>query len=128
MRALVVDDSRATRMILRKILESIGFEVEQAENGRVALELLQSWVPYDVPDLALVDWNMPEMNGLELIEVVRDLQDFDAMKIIMCTTETEVSQMTLAMLSGANEYVMKPFTADIIVDKMALIGLEVAAP
>ena len=128
MRALVVDDSRATRMILRKILESIGFEVEQAENGRVAFELLQSWVPYDVPDLALVDWNMPEMNGLELIEVVRDLQDFDAMKIIMCTTETEVSQMTLAMLSGANEYVMKPFTADIIVDKMALIGLEVAAP
>jgi two-component system chemotaxis response regulator CheY len=127
-RALVVDDSRATRMILRKILESIGFEVEQAENGRVALELLQSWVPYDVPDLALVDWNMPEMNGLELIEVVRDLQDFDAMKIIMCTTETEVSQMTLAMLSGANEYVMKPFTADIIVDKMALVGLEVAAP
>ena len=128
MRALVVDDSRATRMILRKILESIGFEVEQAEDGRVALELLQSWVPYDVPDLALVDWNMPEMNGLELIEVVRDLQDFDAMKIIMCTTETEVSQMTLAMLSGANEYVMKPFTADTIVAKMSLIGLEVAAP
>jgi two-component system chemotaxis response regulator CheY len=127
-RALVVDDSRATRMILRKILESIGFEVEQAENGRVALELLQSWVPYDVPDLALVDWNMPEMNGIELIEVVRDLQEFDAMKIIMCTTETEVSQMTLAMLTGANEYVMKPFTADIILAKMALIGLEVLTP
>jgi two-component system, chemotaxis family, chemotaxis protein CheY len=127
LRALVVDDSRATRMILRKILESIGFEVEQAENGRVAFELLQSWVPYDVPDLALVDWNMPEMNGLELIEVVRELQDFDAMKIIMCTTETEVSQMTLAMLSGANEYVMKPFTADTIVAKMELIGLEVLA-
>jgi two-component system, chemotaxis family, chemotaxis protein CheY len=127
-RALVVDDSRATRMILRKILESIGFEVEQAENGRVALELLQSWVPYDVPDLALVDWNMPEMNGLELIEVVRDLPEFDAMKIIMCTTETEVSQMTLAMLSGANEYVMKPFTADTILAKMAFIGLEVLTP
>jgi two-component system chemotaxis response regulator CheY len=127
-RALVVDDSRATRMILRKILESVGFEVEQAENGRVALELLQSWVPYDVPDLALVDWNMPEMNGLELIEVVRELQDFDSMKIIMCTTETEVSQMTLAMLAGANEYVMKPFTADTIVKKMELIGLEVLTP
>jgi two-component system chemotaxis response regulator CheY len=112
-------------MILRKILESIGFEVEQAENGKVALELLQSWVPYDVPDLALVDWNMPEMNGLELIEVVRDLQDFDLMKIIMCTTETEVSQMTLAMLSGADEYVMKPFTAETIVMKMEMIGLAV---
>ncbi|MEZ5235414.1 MAG: response regulator [Acidimicrobiia bacterium] len=125
MRALVVDDSRATRMILRKILESIGFEVEQAENGRVAYDLLCSWIPFDVPDLALVDWNMPEMNGIELIEAIRDNSDLDALKIIMCTTETEVSQMTLALLTGANEYVMKPFTAETIIDKMALIGMPV---
>lgn len=125
MRAIVVDDSRATRMILRKILESIGFEVEQAENGRVAYDLLCSWIPFDVPDLALVDWNMPEMNGIELIEAIRENSELDALKIIMCTTETEVSQMTLALLTGANEYVMKPFTADAIVDKMALIGMPV---
>ena len=127
MRAIVVDDSRATRMILRKILESIGFEVEQAENGRVAYDLLCSWTPFDVPDLALVDWNMPEMNGIELIEAIRENSDLDGLKIIMCTTETEVSQMTLALLTGANEYVMKPFTADAIVDKMALIGMPVDA-
>lgn len=128
MRALVVDDSRATRMILRKILESIGFEVEQAENGKVAYDMLCSWEVYDVPELALVDWNMPEMNGLELIEVVRERQEFDSMKIIMCTTETEVSQMTLALLSGANEYVMKPFTADTILGKLDLLGMSVSQP
>lgn len=128
MRALVVDDSRATRMILRKILESIGFEVEQAENGQVAYDLLCSLDSYDIPELALVDWNMPVMNGLELIEVVRERQEFDSMKIIMCTTETEVSQMTLALLSGANEYVMKPFTADTILGKLELIGLSAVAP
>ncbi len=125
MRALVVDDSRATRMILRKILESIGFEVEQAENGRIAYDLLCSWIPFDIPDLALVDWNMPVMNGIELIEAIRENSELDALKIIMCTTETEVSQMTLALLTGANEYVMKPFTAETIIDKMALIGMPV---
>ncbi len=123
MRALVVDDSRATRLILRKILESIGFEVEQAENGRVAFDLLVSWIPYDVPDLALVDWNMPEMNGLELVEAIRGNPDLDHLKVIMCTTETEVSQMTLALLTGANEYVMKPFTAETILGKLEMIGL-----
>lgn len=115
-------------MILRKILESIGFEVEQAENGQVAYDLLCSLDSYDIPELALVDWNMPVMNGLELIEVVRERQEFDSMKIIMCTTETEVSQMTLALLSGADEYVMKPFTADTILGKLELIGLSAVAP
>ena len=68
---------------------------------------------------------MPEMNGIELIEAIRDNSELDALKIIMCTTETEVSQMTLALLTGANEYVMKPFTAETIIDKMALIGMPV---
>jgi two-component system, chemotaxis family, chemotaxis protein CheY len=124
-RALVVDDSRATRSILRRMLESIGFEVEQAENGRVALDLLCASVPYDVPDLALVDWNMPVMDGIELIEAIRQMPDFDGLKVIMCTTETEISQMSLALLSGANEYVTKPFTADTILDKMIAIGMPV---
>ena len=126
MRAIVVDDSRATRMILRKILESIGFEVEQAENGQVAYDALCASVPFDVPDLALVDWNMPVMNGIELVEAVRANEEFDDLKIIMCTTETEISQMILALQTGANEYVMKPFTPDTIADKLALIGMPAA--
>ncbi|MFN0026260.1 MAG: response regulator [Acidimicrobiales bacterium] len=123
MRAIIVDDSRATRMILRKILESVGYEVALAENGQVAYDLLCSSLPFNVPDVALVDWNMPEMNGIELVEAVRANGDLDSLKIIMCTTETEISQMTLALMSGANEYIMKPFTSDTIVDKLALLGM-----
>jgi len=124
---MVIDDSRAMRLILKRIVAQLGFEVVEAANGKEAMDylagVLEAGDDSKLPGLALVDWNMPEMNGLELIEVVRDVQDFDAMKIIMCTTETEVTQMTLAMLSGANEYVMKPFTPEILQDKLNLLGL-----
>lgn len=126
MRALVVDDSRATRMILRKILESIGFEVEQAENGRVAYDLLCSWIPFDVPDLALVDWNMPEMNGFELVVAVHADPSLAGVKLMMVTTEIEMSQMVKALEAGAHEYVMKPFSKAVIEDKLRLLGLPTA--
>lgn len=123
MRALVVDDSRAMRMILKRTLTGIGFEVLEAGDGRQALEVLAAAGPVD---LTLVDWNMPVMTGYELIVEVRARRELDAMPIMMVTTETEVSQVTRALEAGANEYVMKPFTEDALREKLMLLGLAEA--
>jgi two-component system chemotaxis response regulator CheY len=121
MKALVVDDSMAARFMLSKMLKEIGFEVVQAGDGEEALATLSD--NKDVA-LALVDWNMPVMNGLELVEAVRRDSGFGEMKIMMVTTETEMMQVVRAMEAGANEYVMKPFTKDIVIDKMRLLGID----
>lgn len=120
MRALVVDDSRATRTILRQILKEIGFEVSEAGHGREALERLKE---IGTPDLALVDWNMPEMNGFEFVRAVRADHAYDSMRLMMVTTETEMEQVAKALEAGANEYVMKPFTKDVILEKLDLLGI-----
>lgn len=121
MKALVVDDSRAMRMILKRTLSQLGFEVVEAGDGRQALDVLQVSGPVDV---ALVDWNMPVMTGYELIQEVRGRRELDAMPIMMVTTETEADQVTRALDAGANEYVMKPFTEDVLREKLLLLGLE----
>lgn len=120
MRALVVDDSRATRTICRKALQEEGFEVLEAGDGRQALDALRASGPLD---LALVDWNMPVMTGYELICELRTRREFDPMAIMMVTTETEASQVQRALDAGANEYVMKPFTIDVLREKLLLLGL-----
>ena len=124
LRALVVDDSRTMRGILKRILAERGVAVVEASNGRQALDLLQSG---ESVQLALVDWNMPEMNGYDFICAVRSAPQFDALPIMMVTTEAEIDQMTRALEAGANEYVMKPFTSEVIADKLALLGFEAAA-
>lgn len=120
MRALVVDDSRATRTILRQILKEIGFEVSEAGHGREALERLKE---IGAPELALVDWNMPEMDGFEFVRAVRADHAYDSMRLMMVTTETEMEQVAKALEAGANEYVMKPFTKDVILEKLDLLGI-----
>jgi two-component system chemotaxis response regulator CheY len=120
MRALVIDDSRAVRMIIRKILQELGMEVVEAGNGREGVARLRENPNVDV---MLVDWNMPEMNGLEFIQSVRSLRAFDRSKIVMVTTETEVSQMLKALEAGADEYVMKPFTRDVLIAKLRMLDL-----
>ena len=123
MKAMVIDDSRAIRMVLSRILKSIGFEeVCEAEHGKAAIEILEKEGPVD---LALVDWNMPEMNGLEFVQAARAISAYDDMKLVMVTTETEMSRMITALEAGANEYVMKPFTKEVLIDKLAIIGIEV---
>ena len=124
MTALVVDDSRAMRVVLSRMLRDIGFSVAEARHGREALTYLQSH-PETV--LALVDWNMPEMNGLELVEHIRADSRLDELQVMMVTTETEMSQVTRAMSAGASEYVMKPFTRAIIEEKLRLLGFDLAA-
>ena len=120
MRVLIVDDSRATRTILRSALKIEGFEVFEAGDGRQALDELKK---IGAVDLALVDWNMPVMTGYELICEVRTQKEYDRMAIMMVTTESEAAQVQRALDAGANEYVMKPFTPDVLHEKLLLLGL-----
>ena len=126
MNALIVDDSRAVRLMLRRMLTDAGFdECTEAGHGLDALARLDEMpVP---PDVVLVDWNMPEMNGLELIRAMRNDPAHDERRhipIVMVTTESESGQMVKALAAGASEYVMKPFTREVILDKLDLLGIR----
>jgi len=121
-KALVVDDSRAVRMILAKTLKEIGFEVREAANGREALEVIEA--EKTAVKLVLADWNMPEMNGMDLLKQLRQNPQLSSLVVVMVTTETELDQMAAALEAGANEYVMKPFTKDILVEKLELVGVH----
>lgn len=120
MRAIVVDDSRATRAILRRILDDLGFEVHEASDGQEAIVVLEAARPVG---LALVDWNMPVMDGIEFVRKVRADPANDGLLIIMVTTEGDAGHMVTALEAGANEYAMKPFTASVIREKLALLGV-----
>ncbi len=121
MKAIVIDDSRATRVILKRTLTAQGFEVLEAGDGKQALEELEKSGPIE---LALVDWNMPVMTGYEFIVEIRTRPAFAGMSIMMVTTESETSQVQLALDAGANEYIMKPFTEDVLKEKLMLLGLS----
>ena len=118
--AMVIDDSKAMRMILSRSLVQFGYEVHTAGNGKEALDYLEK----NAPELALllVDWNMPEMNGLDFVKRVRAIPRYASSLLMMVTTETEIDQMVRALDAGANEYMMKPFTDEAIGDKLRLMG------
>lgn len=119
-KALVVDDSTAVRMILSRTLKEIGFEVREAANGKEALAVIES--EKTAVSLVLADWNMPEINGLELVKQLRRQPELASLVVVMVTTETELDQMAAALAAGANEYIMKPFTKDILVEKLQMVG------
>jgi two-component system chemotaxis response regulator CheY len=98
----------------------MGFEVVEAANGRDAIKRLQET---EKVELALVDWNMPEMNGFEFIQAVRAEHSYDGVLLMMVTTETEMEQISKALEAGANEYVMKPFTQEAILEKLQILGM-----
>jgi two-component system chemotaxis response regulator CheY len=120
-RALIIDDARAMRSILRRIVVPLGFETHEAGNGREALDFMLA--TDEVPAFALVDWNMPEMNGLEFIKAVRAEPRWRGMSLMMVTTESENHQVVRALAAGAHEYVIKPFPPVAIVEKLAMLGL-----
>ena len=120
MRALVIDDSRTMRRIVSSTLRGLGYETVEAEHGRHALELLADG---PLPDLACVDWNMPVMDGLTFVGEVRADPALRPMTLMMVTTESEHSQIVRALAAGAHEYLIKPFTADALRDKLELLGL-----
>jgi two-component system, chemotaxis family, chemotaxis protein CheY len=120
MRALVVEDSRAMRTILTRILQGLGAEVAPVEDAAKALEYFAS---HQVPDLALVDWHLPGMNGLELVSTLRADDRFAPMSIMMVTTECELDEISAALTAGANEYLIKPFTQEAVAEKLNLMGM-----
>jgi len=119
-RALIIDDSGTVRSIIAKMLRSMGIESIQAKDGQEAYSTLT-----ENPDVlvAFVDWNMPIMNGLQFVHLVREQSGFQSLKLVMVTTETEIEQVTKALDAGADEYIMKPFTQEIFRDKLELIGI-----
>ncbi|MFO0821782.1 MAG: response regulator [Gemmataceae bacterium] len=120
MRALVIDDSRAVRAFIRPILRELSIDVIEAGNGQEGLDRLAE---FPDTDLVLVDWNMPVMDGLEFIQRMRANRSYDPIRIVMVTTESESEQMNRAMAAGANEYVMKPFTKDVLVAKLSMLDV-----
>jgi len=118
--ALVVDDSRAMRAMLRKMVGELGFDVVEAEHGRQALDHLE-----ELGELAfaLVDWNMPVMDGLAFVRSVRDDRRYDRMRLLMVTSETNPRHVYEALKAGADEYAMKPVTGDVIRDKLGMLGV-----
>ena len=116
---LLVDDSRAVRLLGRRIVQPLGFEILEAEDGQKALETVQAHPEIDV---VLLDWNMPIMDGLSFLKALRANSGLRQPKVVMCTTENDMARIVEAMQSGANEYVMKPFTEDIIREKLETIG------
>lgn len=119
MKCLVVDDSRVVRKVTRRIVEDLKFECEEAEDGQKAYEACQA----SMPNVIILDWNMPVMSGIEFLEKLRAMENGDFPKVIFCTTENDMSHIQRAMQTGANEYIMKPFDSEIIETKFAQLGL-----
>lgn len=119
MKALIIDDSGAMRSILRQYMRELNYEVVEARDGREALERCEQ-----TPDLniALVDWNMPVMNGLEFVQTLRAQTKYNSIKLMMVTTENDSAHIEAALGAGANEFVMKPFTYEVLEEKMALLN------
>ena len=120
MRALVIDDSRAMRRIVSRLLQDLGYTTDEAGDGSEALALLEADSGYD---LACVDWNMPVMDGLAFVYAVRQRREWRGITLMMVTTESEHGQIVRALAAGAHEYLIKPFTTDAIRDKLDLLGL-----
>ena len=116
---LVVDDSGVVRKIARRILEEMGFNIVEAEDGAKALDACKR----AMPEAVLLDWNMPVMDGFEFLGHLRRMPGGDAPKVVFCTTENDMDHISRALNAGANEYIMKPFDKDIVAAKFQEVGL-----
>jgi two-component system chemotaxis response regulator CheY len=116
---LIVDDSRVVRKVARRILEDLRLDCSEAEDGQKAVEACQ----VAMPDVILLDWNMPIMTGIEFLEALRKMPGGNVPKVVFCTTENDMSHIQRAIQAGANEYIMKPFDNEIIASKFAQIGV-----
>jgi two-component system chemotaxis response regulator CheY len=116
---LVVDDSRVIRKVACRILESLQFVTEEAEDGAAALDACRT----KMPDVILLDWQMPHMTGIEFLRTLRRQNDGTTPIVVFCTTENDVGHITEALNAGANEYIMKPFDREILEAKFAQVGL-----
>ncbi|MBB3017326.1 two-component system chemotaxis response regulator CheY [Microvirga lupini] len=116
---LIIDDSRVIRKVSREIAESLAFRVAEAENGEVGLQACKA----EMPDVILLDWNMPVMDGYTFLKRLRATPEGQAPKVVFCTTENDIDRITRALDAGANEYIMKPFDKDILAAKFLELGV-----
>ena len=116
---LIVDDSRIIRKVARRIVEGLGFEVDEAADGSEAL----AYCSATLPELVLLDWNMPVMDGLTFLRRLRALPGGGAPKVLFCTIETRADRIAEALSAGADDYVMKPFDGQILESKLAEAGV-----
>jgi len=115
---LIVDDSKVIRKVARHMLETLNFAVEEAENGQLALEQCEA----QMPDVVLLDWNMPVMGGLEFLQTLRAQKYSVQPKVVFCTTENDSAHIRAAIDAGADEYVMKPFDRETLESKLQIVG------
>ena len=115
---LVVDDSKVIRKVARHILETLEFRVDEAEDGREALDRCAA----EMPDVILLDWNMPVMGGMEFLRALRQGAHSAQPKVVFCTTENDLSHIRAAIEAGADEYVMKPFDRETLHSKLQIVG------
>ena len=120
MKAMIIDDSRTMRRLLASYIANYSMEVVEAEDGLNALEKLQG---IDVPTLALVDWDMPRMCGLDFIKTVRADPDYADMKILMISSHNTIEDVGQALAAGATDFLMKPMTEEMLHDKLQMIGV-----
>lgn len=116
---LTIDDSKVVRKVIIKMLNELNIESDEAEDGKVALEKCA----IKMPDVILLDWNMPVINGLEFLKVLRSNKENDNVVVIFCTTENELSKIQDAISLGANEYIMKPFDIEVLKEKLTQTGI-----
>ena len=116
---LIVDDSKVIRKVARHILETLEFTVDEAEDGRQALDRVEA----SLPDVILLDWNMPVMSGMEFLRALRQNDYASQPKVVFCTTENDIAHIRAAIDAGADEYVMKPFDRDTLHSKLQIVGV-----
>ncbi len=116
---LIVDDSKVIRMVAKKILQELSFETQEAEDGKIALDICMK----KLPDAILLDWNMPNMNGIDFLRELRKLPGGEQPIVVFCTTENDIEHIQEAISAGANEYIMKPFDSEIMQAKFSQVGL-----
>jgi len=123
MKMLIIDDSKAMRGFLAALAAELSFATVQAEDGRHGLETLIKNDPREPFEIALVDWDMPRMNGLEFVQFVRRNRDYDNLKLMMVTTNNSMEKLVQALEAGANDFLMKPVTKESLAEKLQILGL-----
>jgi two-component system chemotaxis response regulator CheY len=118
-KCLIVDDSRVVRSVARRFVEALGFSVDEAHDGQLAVTACEQ----QMPDVILLDWNMPVMSGIEFLRHLRAQHGGDKPIVIMCTTERDVDHIHQAIAAGANEYLVKPFDKPTLMAKFDRVGL-----
>lgn len=121
MKVIIADDSKAMRAIIARQIADLNFEIKEASNGEEAFDLMLAEAPID---LLITDWNMPGLRGLELVQKIRSQERFDATKILVVTSEVEAESMLKALQAGADEYLMKPFAASALREKIEILNLN----